>query len=467
MVKLIKAEFKKILHKKSFYIVSLIFVLYTILTNIIYKSIDNYEVFNETIDIQEYIEINNNLNLENEEDLEEYVSNLTLIEIEELKKKYPSNNQVYLIDNYLNEIVNESYVAKYIAKNEEEYNLLRETVDNYIAKIASEDWQYFTNIRIANIKDLLLNETDSKAKERYQELIALAEYRLQNNIPYDYDNYLNNAIESLEIDMYEYYNLLDKDKLTKEETERLKYMKENYLRNQYILENKEDINNGTTLQAVLSNFPSEFGLFILIFIIMLSGSIVSEEFNKGTIKYLLTKPYKRSTILTSKLITILLILPIIILFMVLIEIIIGGIILGFDSLNIPIVIYNSTTNTLVNYNIFKYLGLALVASIPMYLILCILCFSLSTLTCSTSAAITVTFLFYLASNIISNIALQYNFKLLKVFISLHWDFTYLINLSSNPFNIKPITSSLVILLYISVMLCIIYIYFNKKDVKNI
>ena len=46
---------------------------------------------------------------------------------------------------------------------------------------------------------------------------------------------------------------------------------------------------------------SEVNIFIIICIIMVSGSIVSDEYNKGTIKYLLIKPYKRYKILLSKL----------------------------------------------------------------------------------------------------------------------------------------------------------------------
>ena len=41
MIRLIKGELKKIFHKKSFYIVSIIFILYCILTNVLYKNMNN------------------------------------------------------------------------------------------------------------------------------------------------------------------------------------------------------------------------------------------------------------------------------------------------------------------------------------------------------------------------------------------------------------------------------------------
>jgi len=281
------------------------------------------------------------------------------------------------------------------------------------------------------------------------------------------NNYLNNAIIDIETNLVEYRNLKNKTNLTREEKERFNVLNSIHLKSNYILEHKEDINNDGTLRAILKNFNSEFQIFILIYIVMICGSIVSEEFNKGTIKYLLTKPYKRRTILTSKLLTIIILVPLVILFMILIEVIMGGIILGFDSLNVPIVIYNTTQGALVKYSCFNYLFMILFASAPIYFILSILCFALSTITCSTSAAITITFLFYLVSEVVRNLVLIYDIKILKAFVSIHWDFSYLINYQNNPFKFKPIVSLLIVLIYISVTLCISYIYFEKKDVKNI
>ena len=41
-------------------------------------------------------------------------------------------------------------------------------------------------------------------------------------------------------------------------------------------------------------------MFILIFSVIVAGTIVSNEFQKGTIKLLLTRPYSRNKILLSK-----------------------------------------------------------------------------------------------------------------------------------------------------------------------
>ena len=249
--------------------------------------------------------------------------------------------------------------------------------------------------------------------------------------------------------MYEYINLLHDDNLTKEEESRLSFLKENMSIHEYVLEHQQDILNEHTLRAVFTNFSGEFGIFILIYVIMLAGSIVSEEYSRGTIKYLLTKPFKRRTILTSKLLVVILFIPLIMLFMSFFELLIGGIILGFDSLSVPVVLY--TSSGLVSYSVLEYLGLLL----------------LSTVTASTSAAITISFLFYLLGNVISNLALIYSLPIFKVFVSLYWDFSYLVTVQTQPFGASILTSILVVLAYIFLMLCIAYVFFMKKDVKNI
>lgn len=467
MIRLIKAELKKILHKKSFYVVTILFILYALLTNVIYKDINKYSLNDEFVDTTELESEIKNLDINNPDDIPGYIFNLTTIEIEKLVNDSKSSTEVYLLREYLTPIIEEINENKYSLKDNDKIAELEVEKSNILNRIKNNDWQYFVTDRIEDIKEKITASEDNETKERLGIYLDLAEYRLKNNVSYDSNNYLNNAIEDIEINLVEYRNLKNKTSLTKDEKERLNYLKSIFLKNKYILENKEDINNDGTLRAVLKNFNSEFQIFILIYIVMICGSIVSEEFNKGTIKYLLTKPYKRRTILTSKLLSILILIPIIILMMVLIEVILGGIILGFDSLSIPVMIYSVSKGVLVKYSCFGYLFMMLFASLPIYLILSILCFGLSTITCSTSAAITITFLFYLVSEVIRNLALIYNIKILKAFISIHWDFTYLVNYQNNPFKYQPIISILVVLAYISVTLCITYIYFAKKDVKNI
>ncbi|MCM1052683.1 MAG: ABC transporter permease [Ruminococcus sp.] len=463
MIRLIKNELVKIFKKRSFMIVTIVFILYALLTNFIYKDMDNYNLESGP-DIKELESINKDLDITLEENLDEYIENISMIDALKLKDKFKGTSTDYLIDTYLYDIIFEKYTNKYKTKDpnlditlENKYNIL-------YTKIKNNDYKYFLNLEKERIEEKIKTATDKKVLKLNESLLKIYEYRLDNSIPYDNQDYLYQSINYITTNLAEYYNLKDKNGLTKEETKRLNFLEKEININKYVIENKININDSSSLYAVLKNFSSEFELFILIYIVLICGSIVSEEFNKGTIKFLLTKPYKRSTILTSKLLTVLLLVPLVILFMIITEIILGGIILGFKTIELPAILYN---HSLISVPILKYLLLTLGAKIPIYLILTVFSFMLSVITLSTSASITLTFLLYLVGNIINSLALTYSFNLFKLFVSLHWDFSYLINFTNNPYNIKPLISLLVVGIYIIIMLIISYMFFNKKDVKNI
>ena len=458
-----KNEVIKLLKKKSFYIVTFIFILFCILTNVVYKTsldfIETSEVSIEELELE-----NQELNLNDNDDLLIYVENLTNIRIEELKNDYSSPVQEYLIENFLYSTIYHVNEAQYILNDEalkEEYSL---ELDELIDRVEDNDSQFFLNQRITYLESRI-NETSGLEKTRYEKLLDLANYRLNHQIPYDQDNYLHQSLVFLEENMVEYVNLQNDDSLTQEEEQRLSFLEEEMSLHQYVIEHQEDILNETNLRAVLINFSSEFGIFILIYVIMIAGSIVSEEFSRGTIKTLLTKPFKRSTILTSKLLVVLLLIPIIMFFMSVVEILIGGIILGFDSLSIPVVLY--VDGSLMSFSVLSYLGCLLLSSLPMYLVIGVLSFMISTITLSTSAAITIGFLFYLLANVISNLALVYHLPIFRSFVSLYWDFSYLVTSSPQPYGASFLFSIFVIFAYAFIMLCITYVTFVKKDVKNI
>ena len=291
MINLIKLELKKIFKKRSFLILTIIFIMYAILTNVIYKTI-SFNEMTEEIDIAELKEINKSLDLNNSEDKETYIINLTNIEVYELKNKEKDNTAKFLIDNYLWDLIYAKNENLYGLKEENKEHDINLEITNVLNKINDNDWEYFTKQELQELKNKF-DGADLKNKEKLEELIKLEEYRLDNKLGYDNDNYLCEAINTLKRDIVEYYNLVNKNSLTKNEEERLLDLKETREINKYILDNKVDINNSNSLRAVLKNFPNEFGLFILIYIVMISGTIVSEEFNKGTIKFLLTKPYKK------------------------------------------------------------------------------------------------------------------------------------------------------------------------------
>ena len=463
LIRLMKNEIIKLLKKKSFYIVTLIFILFCILTNIVYQTSMDY-VSIEEVDIEELIAMNEELDLTQDEDLLIYVENLTTIKMEELKKTYRSSVQEYLVDHFLYTPIYRFYESMYILEDEELTQLYQNNLDEYIEYVKDNNWEYFLDERIQYLEERV-NNTQGVEQMRYQELLDLAFYRKENNVPYDDGNYLHRSLDFLEENMVEYVNLLHDDYLTQDEEERLSFLSEKMSLHEYVITHKQDILNETNLRAVLANFPAEFGIFILIYVIMLAGSIVSEEYARGTIKSLLVKPFKRRTILTSKLLVVLLLIPFIMIFMSVIELVIGGIILGFDSLSVPIVLYQD--GVLLSYSPLGYLARLLISSLGIYYVLGIFAFFISTVTLSTSAAITISFLFYLLLNVVSNLALVYPLPVFNCFVSLYWDFSYLVSHQAQPYGASLFTSLLVIFAYLFVMLCITYVTFMKKDVKNI
>ena len=95
-----KNEIIKLLKKKSFYVVTFIFILFCILTNVVYKNpLDSS--LTEEVDINQIEDENQHLDLDNSDDLLIYVENLTTLKVEEFMQLYSNNVATYLIKNNL------------------------------------------------------------------------------------------------------------------------------------------------------------------------------------------------------------------------------------------------------------------------------------------------------------------------------------------------------------------------------
>lgn len=200
---------------------------------------------------------------------------------------------------------------------------------------------------------------------------------------------------------------------------------------------------------------------------MIAGAIVSDEFNKGTIKALLTLPYKRSTLLLAKYITTLIMVLLGIAFMILLEFIVGGIILGFGSLSIPFVTYSIAKGSLEVVEIFKYLLLNIIVNLPKLILLATLAFSISTILNSTAFSIAITFCGAIGSDIINSLAFNYKIKFLNYFVTTNWDFSYYLFGGKSVFGISLSQAVITCLVYLLIMLVVAFMVFRKKDIKNI
>lgn len=477
LVNLIKVELKKIFKKKGIILVSILFIVYFIFTCITalefrkaytdFYYTDTYEIEERQEKINAMLKENETLDLSDEGKLTQYVSNLSEIEIEELKNTYLGDYDIEVIDTYIANLISEANTYKYLYKDEASYSIKRNEADEYINKLKNNDWKYFVNLDIEGLKQSLGEASDEASRNSYQELIYLAQYRIDNDISYVSSSSLNEAIRNIEDVTLQYYSLLAKDTLTSSEEKTFLEVAKTFQKNHYIIDNKvESADVESSVSNYLVNFNSYFSIWVILYLILICGSIISEEFNKGTIKYLLTNPYKRSTILTSKILTVLLLLPVILLFMFLVIILIGGIFLGFDSLSLPVLIYNSTTGFLLVKNLFLYSFMKILFQLPIYLTIIVFSLMMGVLTLQTSATSIFAFLLYIISSMMQILS---NYP--KLFIILpfyHWDFSYLIDFQTNPyFNINAFLSFIIIAFYIVMMGLVAYRRFNRIDIKNI
>ena len=201
---------------------------------------------------------------------------------------------------------------------------------------------------------------------------------------------------------------------------------------------------------------------------MIAGTIVSEEFNKGTIKLLLVKPYTRNKILLAKAITTFIMTIFVIVVTIVMQILIGGIIFGFDSLSEPAVAYNFNTNTIQEMNIFANLGLQTLTQLPMIILLATLAFAISTIFKNSTLAITISLLGYMAGSIINQLAIAYNLQFMKYFVTMNWDLSqYLFGELPYMEGMNLITSIIVCVVYLLIMLIPTFIYFKIENIKNI
>ena len=479
MIRLIKNELFKIFHKLSTYIILAIALVFVVITNIIYFYYDdNNDVYYDEIDINEINSFINNYD-PSTGSIDDYVYNLALLDSYNLSYDYDVNSWQYnaFMTYYLD--LNIEYYRELHTENDEEKIVeLNAQMLEMLQAIYNDDWKYFANIdakakeeevkyyeNMLNTDNLSNDDIIQYNKLLYvsREELELINYRLEEDVVYG-DDYLNRAISDIEQELYSMAEYLYEDEIDPEYYESLV---KDYHENKYILEEKIDTKSSNNLRGVIMNFFNEYAFLILLFVIMIAGGIVSDEFNKGTIKTLLIVPHERTSILWAKYIAVVLCIPLIIGFLLLAQIIIGGIFLGFGSLSIPAVIYNVTTHSMEVLNVFSYFLVNMLANLPEILLLATLAFACSVILNNTAFAITLTFGGMIASQIINSLAYAYDIKILNYFVTTNWDFTVYLFGGQSIFGVTIGHSLLVCLTYLIIMLIVAFVVFIRKDIKNV
>ncbi len=469
MISLIKNEIIKIFKKKTIYVMLCVTLGFIMLINAVYKYTDSKIAYGEYYS-DSYIEtVKENikeLDPENPEEVMAYVDCKTEIDNYNLLEKYDKNSWQYkIISDYgRNYIANINYYT-YQNKNSEELAKAKAEYDEFMERINSGNWKKFAEEELENLKKSIAYGTNDNMSNIEIESLQM---RLDYNIEYG-NNYKNIALSrysSSKMQVLEYEN--NSNIKTYNEKKSYQEAKENMEKSKYVIENDKDIFDSGDLRGRLINMFSEYELLIIITVVAIAGAIVSEEFSKGTIKLLLVKPYSRRKILLSKFIVVALTIIFIMIVIGIMQFIVGGILFGFDSLNIPVVEYNHKTGSLVEMSILQNILLTGLAKLPIYILIGTLAFAISTLLTNTAVAITISMLGYMGSQIINQFAYYYDISWLKYFVTPNWDLTqFLYGRLPNMQGINIAFSIAICVIYFLIMIIATFIGFQKRNIKNV
>lgn len=319
---------------------------------------------------------------------------------------------------------------------EEKIKIYNYIIDNEIKD--QTDWRY-----------LICNELPNTLYYKYTILDTEEEFKYSPNfgsIYLTYEEYYNASKKLIDEDVNrnkEYWYYLDNN------------IKPLTFQNQMLMTpySARQAMNNSYFMAIVS----------LIITAILCGGIVASEHKNGTIRLLLTKPYKRYKILLSKLIVMIGTFLIVYLLGILSTYLLGGIMYGFDNYSIPLVFNNSGVITEVPYLLFT-LKNTLYEVVISLLFLAIL-FGLSSITLlSTISVVIVLVLIFVSFGLSYIIYFNQMFTYIPLVLLNFYEVLY--NPNNHFININVGSSVLVAITYILVILFITFITYCKRDIKN-
>ena len=289
MSNLIKNELTKIFKKKSIYIILFITLAFVILSNFMYKYFYNnvnYSYYSESY-VEEARRQIKELDPEKPSDTQLYIEYKTVVDIYDMMKQYKDDDwQVQIIASNVGNYIQERNTYLYgTEKNEEQAKKLDEKIKELQEKLNNGDWKYFANEELKNAEEKVEMLEDEKNKtedkQRLEELnnelavakidLNVAKYRIDENIKYGND-YMNKALNNYQQNSYIVEQINNSnDELTYEQKKEYNESLEASQISKYIIENHVDVNKQDDLRGVLSEFFNEFGLFIIVIVIMIAG----------------------------------------------------------------------------------------------------------------------------------------------------------------------------------------------------
>lgn len=418
---------------------------------------------------------------EKENEVSMYVTLKTKLDLIEVKKTFiPTSWQYQKADSYLYDIIYRKNVFQYLEKNSEKLSRTQEEYQDILSKMQSDNWEYFLKLEKKEVEkeqeelEKELQKTidkqekiglDDKAQEKeFQRKIL--QYRLEHHIKEDY-SYLNRALENYQKN----YKIVSQyQEVVRNYEQELTYQNALAEMNisKYILEHEVNINKENNLNYQLRTIVEDYEIFIVLLILMISGTILTDEFRDGTIKLLLIKPYSRGKILLSKYFASLILLVGSILALILLQLFVGGIIFGLDSLKIPVVIYHFEKSQIITYSIFQYMGIRILSKIPFLLMMVTISIFLSVLSSSSMISIMIPLMLYMFTPILTNLMIQYQLRFMKFLVNINWNLqNYLFGRKREVEFITFNFSIAIMMVYFIGLWFITFRSFYKKNIKNV
>ena len=477
MNKLIKNELIKIFSKKSMIVFAILILVFIAGYNILYKySQNNYgEMYSDSY-ISYLEEQLKELDPNNTTDVTPYVEIKTQIDIAKLSKGYLSNSwEQNVIEKFISPIINEMNTYEYIDKDTEKLEKIKNEYNN-MCNALKGDWKYFANIELANLDEQINNiknsnisdsETEIQLKnlELQKEVVNL---RLDKNIEYGTEKYKSFALQNYQMNMFTYNRYVGQENLDENEKREMNEALKTASLYKYDLDNNKEYQNTNTANYNFQRTLNTYIVIIVMIVVIIAGISISEEFNKGTVKLLLVRPYSRTKILLSKLISVLITMVITTLFVLVLQFVIGGFTFGFNTYYFNISEFDFNTNTVIILNIFKYISLIFISKLPIFILIGTLAFALSTISLNSPLAIAFPILGYTVSDMINVVALEYNWDWVKYFVTPNWDLSqYLFGGMPLFKGISIEFSILISIIYFVIMIGISIEVFKRRNIKNV
>lgn len=483
MSKLIKNELIKIFSKKSMIVIGVIILVIIIGFNVLNKISQNmsnsYSAYSESY-IQYLDEELAELDPNKPSDINKYVETKSQKDLATLAKDYKETSwQAEVIGTVISPIIEEMNNYEYIDKNNEALTCSKAKYDGMLTALKNNDWKYFAtkeldslNTQIEELNTLIAQDSENddlktqlKSLELQKEVVNL---RLDKNINYGSDNYKSIAVQNYRMYMGNYIQSSQGKNLTDEEKSEINGYLEKANLYKYDLYNDTEYQNTATANYTFQNSIGTYIAIIVMIVVIVAGVSISEEFNKGTVKLLLVRPYSRTKILISKLIAVFITMLITTATILLLQFIIGGIVYGFGTYMMNVVQFDFTTNSIVTLNIFAYLGLIFICKLPIFILIGTLAFALSTLFLNSPLAVALPILGYMGSDMINMIAISYKWDWVKYFVTPNWDLSQYLFGGTQIFSGISVEFSITICaIYFVIMLVASIVSFKKRNIKNV